>query len=56
MQGISGDIEGEEAWQVAPAGSVPNMDIAPAPGSTSVTMIPQMDPTLLEVCWDIVFQ
>ncbi|EIE25272.1 hypothetical protein COCSUDRAFT_65173 [Coccomyxa subellipsoidea C-169] len=47
-QGITGDTEGEEAWQVAPAGSVPNMDIAPAPGSTSVTMIPQMDPTLLE--------
>lgn len=36
---------------MAPAGSVPNMDIAPAPGSTSVTMIPQMDPTLLEVGW-----
>lgn len=34
---------------MAPAGSVPNMEVAAAPGSTAVTMIPQMDATLLEV-------
>ena len=49
VQGILGASKGEDAWQVAPAGSVPNMDVAAAPGSTAVTMIPQMDPTLLEV-------
>lgn len=49
VQGILGASKGEEAWQVAPAGSVPNMDVAAAQGSTAVTMIPQMDATLLEV-------
>jgi hypothetical protein len=40
---------GEEQWQVAPSGSVPNMEAAGDPGGPAATMIPQMDPALLEV-------
>lgn len=42
---------------MAPAGSVPNMGIDSGADSTSVTMIPQMDSTLLEVWpWACTFQ
>lgn len=33
---------------MAPAGSVPNMELASEAGSTGTSMVPQLDPTLLE--------